>query len=210
MGEQTAGGGNPGEADIVDEVRIRPEQPGDAEAIRAVNLAAFETSAEADIVDALRVSLAAAGQESVSLVAEVTGTDAPAQVVGHVLLTPTVFRRPVSQLGVPPEEVAAGMGLAPMAVAPQWHGRGIGTMLGHAALAEARRRGVPFVVVLGHPGYYPRFGFEPASRHSLRSDYSDIPDEAFLVVVIDAAEVRRLHGLGTATVCYQPAFDAAV
>lgn len=191
------------------DVEIRREQPGDHAGIRAVHIEAFETSAEADIVDSLRRELGASGKPSISLVAEAPGP-AGRQIVGHVLLTPTVVRRPVERLGQPLEEVTTGMGLAPMAILEGWRGRGVGTRLGEAALAEARGSGVPFVVVLGHPDYYPRFGFERASRSSLRSNYSDIPDEAFMVAVFDAVEVKRLHGLGTATVCYQPQFDQAV
>ena len=72
------------------------------------------------------------------------------------------------------------MGLAPMAVAPLHQRRGIGSALVRAGVDEARQLGVDVVAVLGHPTYYPRFGFSPASRFSITCEY-DVPDEAFMV-----------------------------
>ena len=167
---------------------VRPERRGDAGRVRAVNLAAFEGAEEADIVDRLR----GAGGRQLSLVAEVDG-----ELVGHILF---------SEVTVGGAPTATGMGLAPMAVLPGHQNRGIGSALVRRGLAMLRDEGCPFVVVLGHPTYYPRFGFVPASRHGLTCQYEGVPDEAFLVHELTAAGLRGVAGVAR----YRPEFAAAV
>jgi putative acetyltransferase len=90
-----------------------------------------------------------------------------------------------------------------MAVLPEHQRRGVGSLLVRAGLEECRRAGHGCVVVLGHPEYYPRFGFVPASRHGLAWEHS-APDEAFMVLALrDGA----LDGLG-GVVRYAPEFGA--
>jgi putative acetyltransferase len=72
-----------------------------------------------------------------------------------------------------------GIGLAPMAVLPLQQHRGIGTLLVKSGLQILQDKGYPFVLVLGHPGYYPRFGFQPASGFNIKSQWEGVPDEAF-------------------------------
>jgi putative acetyltransferase len=122
-------------------------------------------------------------------VAEVDGA-----VVGHVLLSP------VTVGGARDGDV---LGLAPMAVLPAYQRRGVGTALVGAALAAARARGHGAVVVLGHPTYYPRFGFVPARRYGLHSEY-DAPDDAFLAVELRPRGLADCRGL----VRYRPEFTA--
>ena len=161
-------------------IAVRDEQPEDLAAIRAVNDAAFDQPLEGRIVDALR----AHGAVRLSLVAEVEG-----HVVGHILFSP------VTSAG------AEGLGLGPMAVTPGQQRRGVGGALIEAALARLRAAGFPFVVVLGHHEYYTRFGFVPASRYGLRCEW-DVPDEAFMVHVIDPAATAAAAGL----ISYRPEF----
>lgn len=165
---------------------IRPEQAGDRDAIRQLNLDAFGGDAEADIVDALRDNC----RELLSLVAEENG-----EVVGHILFSPLIIEIPGG--------TRHGMGLAPMAVLPTLQNRGIGSQLVERGLKELRRRGVPFVIVLGHPGYYPRFGFVPASRHGIRCQWQGVPDEAFMVLLLDESPGGSLAG----TACYREEFS---
>lgn len=153
-------------------IDIRQERPGDIAAIRDVNAQAFSRDAEATIVEALRAN----GGALLSLVAEVDG-----QVVGHIMYSPL-------QVGD-----TQGAALGPMAVLPGYQGRGIGSRLveeGNLRLDEA---GLPFVVVLGHPAFYPRFGFEPASNHGISCEW-DVPDEAFMVLVFDPARMQGVTG----------------
>jgi putative acetyltransferase len=167
-------------------ITIRFEAPEDSAPVRHVNEVAFGQSFEADLVDRLR----RACPHSLSLVAE--DDDG---VVGHILFTPVQVGNPVGR--------AVGMGLAPMAVPPERQREGIGSALVRRGIEILRERGVPFVVVVGHPEYYPRFGFEPASAYGLRSQWEGMPDEAFMVLVLDREEVAGVSGV----VRYRAEFD---
>jgi putative acetyltransferase len=164
-------------------MNIREEQSGDETGIRRVNLAAFETSTEADRVDALRGDPA----PIISLVAEEDGN-----IVGHILFSPaTLVADPRLSL----------MGLAPMAVIPPRQRAGIGSRLVVEGIERCRRGNVKAVVVLGHPDYYPRFGFVPASELSLRCEY-DAPANAFMVRELDEGVLKGFSGI----IRYHPSF----
>jgi len=164
-----------------DDVMIRAERPGDAAAIRSVHLAAFPSPAEGMLIDALR----AAGHLTISRVAETRDG-----VAGHVAFSPV--------------SVAAGarggLGLGPIAVRPRDQRRGIGSRLVVDALAEARRAGARFIVVLGEPAFYARFGFAPAARWGLADEYGG--GAAFQALELTPAAIPRGAGL----VRYAPEF----
>ena len=162
---------------------IREERQGDAERVREVNLAAFETSTEADLVDALR-------RQATPLVSLVAEDDA--NVIGHILFSPVTL---ASDSGL------ILMGLAPMAVVPSRQRQGVGATLVREGLERCRQLNVAAVVVLGYPEYYPRFGFLPAVRLSLRSEY-DVPEEVFMVRELRDGVFRGLSG----TIRYHPVF----
>ena len=82
-----------------------------------------------------------------------------------------------------------------MAVLPDRQRQGIGSQLVRRGLAILRERGCPFVIVLGHPEYYWRFGFQTASTHGLVSQWAGIPDGAFMVVVLDAQAMTGVSGV---------------
>ena len=107
--------------------------------------------------------------------------------MGHILFTPVRIESA--------ERRVVGMGLAPMAVLPDRQRQGIGSKLVRQGLDILRERGCPFVVVVGHPEYYPRFGFEPASAHGLGSQWEGVPDEAFMVLVFDADAMTGVSGV---------------
>ena len=154
---------------------IRGEQKSDFSFVYAVNAVAFETPAEAKLVETLRAEAA----PLVSLVAEKAGA-----IVGHILFSP------VHISGCPDLKI---MGLAPMAVAPEHQRRGIGSALVRAGLEECRRLGFGAVVVLGHPGYYPRFGFLPSARFGIRCEY-DVPEDVFMVTELVCGYLRGISG----------------
>jgi putative acetyltransferase len=165
---------------------VRAEREGDRAAVYALNVAAFGGTSEANLVDALR----AQAQPLVSLVAEEDG-----KVVGHILFSPVVFEsRPFLRI----------MGLAPMAVAPERQRIGIGAALVRAGLRSCRALGVDAVVVLGHPGYYPRFGFAPSTQFGFKSEY-DVPDEVFMALELVQNCLKGASG----TARYHEAFAAA-
>jgi len=157
-------------------VLIRAEQEKDWAAVHALNASAFETSAEAKLVDALRESV----ELLVSLVAEDDKT-----IVGHILFSP------VSLSGYPELRI---IGLAPMAVAPERQREGIGSALVRAGLEQCRRLGFGAVVVLGHPEYYPRFGFAPSSRFGIGCEY-EVPEEAFMVMELQPGYLSGISGI---------------
>ena len=163
---------------------IRAERPNDVSQVRLVNLAAFETAAEANIVDVLRNE----AHPTISLVAEVDG-----EIVGHILFSPvTVSSRP----GL------FALGLAPMAVVPSHQRLGIGSALVEQGIEECRRIGASAVVVLGNPPFYPRFGFVPASTFGVRCEY-EVPDEVFMAMELARGVFTEAKG---GIVSYHPAF----
>lgn len=164
-------------------MHIRAEEERDWVAVRAVNESAFERSAEADLVSVLREQ----AEPVVSLVAEDDGS-----IIGHVMFSPVV---------VPKHPGLKVMGLAPMAVVPKRQHQGIGSSLVRAGLEACKKLGFGAVVVLGHPAYYPRFGFSPASGYSVGCEY-EAPDEAFMLVELQPDFLQGVSG----TVKYHAAF----
>jgi putative acetyltransferase len=144
----------------------RPETPGDVAAVREINLAAFPTGEEARIVDELRAD-PGAWLDGLSMLA----TDAGGTPVGHALLTRChVGGEPALTLG-------------PCAVLPRVQRSGAGSAAIRAVLDAARARGENLVVVLGHPEYYPRFGFSRASGFGIRAPI-EVPDEALMAMAL--------------------------
>jgi len=156
-------------------VNVRAERPEDRATVRAVNLSAFDTAAEANLVDALRDQV----QPVISLVAEID-----ARVIGHIMFSPVTMDGH-AELRL--------MGLAPMAVSPEHQSTGTGSALVRAGLQRCSELGFGAVVVLGHPQYYPRFGFQPSVRFGITSEY-DAPAEAFMVVELQPGYLRGATG----------------
>ena len=167
-------------------IKIRKEDWGDEQQIHKVNREAFGRDNEADLVDQLRQSC----PDSISLVA--LSDD---RMVGHILFTPVVIEGKEGNL--------KGMGLAPMAVLPEFQNQGIGSQLVRAGLAAVAETQSPFVVVLGHPTFYPRFGFVPASRYGIVSEYEGVPDEAFMILVLTTGPLEGVSGVAR----YRPEFS---
>ena len=164
---------------------IREERAADAAAIRLVNRLAFGREDEGALVDALRES----GAVICSLVAEDEG-----QVAGHVLYSPATL----SDGG--DECVVAALG--PVAVLPDRQRCGIGDALIRAGLDVCREQGYRLVIVLGHPTYYPRFGFRPSRPLGIRWEH-DAPEAAFMVMELRPGALAGARGV----VRYQPEFD---
>ncbi len=189
---------------------VREEIPEDIEAIRKVNLEAFGRAAEADIVDRLRDSC----EDLLSLVAIHEG-----DVAGHILFSPAAIDGDVVGLtrirtrnGDHPwlstaekDGGVVGMGLGPVAVLPDLQRQGIGSLLVRAGIDALRKRSCPFIILLGHPEYYPRFGFERASLYGIRSQL-EVPDDAFMILVLDRPAMAKASGVAR----YRSEFDEAV
>lgn len=169
-------------------VTVRIERFEDMTAIPALNMKAFGRAAEGEIIDKLRRSC----PEILSLVADDNG-----QVAGHILFSPVVIEGEKGRL--------IGMGLGPMAVLPELQRQGIGAQLIETGLSMLRQRGCSFVVVVGHPDYYPRFGFERASKYPLSCQWDNLPEEAFMVLILDEQRLDDVKGV----VRYREEFNAA-
>jgi putative acetyltransferase len=144
-------------------VRIRRETEPDHPAVADVTAAAFGQQDEARLVEAIRASDEFVPE--LTLVAEEDG-----RIVGHVMFSYSALEGSDSRL----------LQLSPLSVAPERQRSGIGSALTREALRLADERGEPLVLVLGHPTYYPRFGFRPASTLGLLAPNPEWPDEAFM------------------------------
>ncbi|HYK05763.1 MAG TPA: N-acetyltransferase [Thermoanaerobaculia bacterium] len=168
-------------------MRVRKETRSDATGVRRVNELAFGRSSEADLVDVLRRE----ADPFLSFVAEEDG-----EVIGHILFTPV-------NVELRAGGVAKILGLAPMSVVPGRQREGVGSMLVVTGLEECRLAGFRAVVVLGHPEYYPRFGFVPAARVGITSEY-DVPEPVFMIKELVDGGAASLAGVAR----YHPAFAA--
>lgn len=154
-------------------MEIRKERPEDIPAIRDVNDRAFGQQQEGNIIDALRSN----GAALLSLVATVNG-----RVVGHVLYSPASIGEVV------------GTALGPMAVLPEHQRQGIGSKLVETGNQKLKDADCPFVIVLGHANFYPRFGFRPASTNGVKCEW-DVPDEVFMLLALDEQKMQGVSGL---------------
>jgi putative acetyltransferase len=168
-----------------DLLSIRPETAADIQAIRQVNLAAFPGPEEAGLVDKLRSSnsilfsfVALMGQE----------------IIGHILFSPVTLE--------PAGHAVKGAGLAPVAVLPDWQNQGAGSLLIRHGIEQCRKADYDYIALLGHPGYYPRFGFVPSVKYNIRCEY-DAPVEAFMILELKAGALSGHSG----TIKYLPEFN---
>jgi putative acetyltransferase len=162
---------------------IRPETTADHPAIRDVNRTAFGGEGEAQLVDALR----AGGYARVSLVADENG-----RVVGHILFSALVIATPQGSV--------EALSLAPMAVVPSHQRQGIGSKLAAAGLRACQEAGHRIVIVLGHPEFYPRFGFSAELAERLTAPFSG---PAFMALVLVPGALDGVDG----EVRYPPPFS---
>lgn len=164
-------------------VTIREETTADRNAVCDLNASAFSSDAEARLVDALRES----ADEYISLVAVKNQ-----HIVGHIMFSPVTL------------EAFDGlrlMGLAPMAVSPFLQRAGIGSELVTEGLQRCTSLDIGAVAVLGHPEYYPRFGFRPSSRWGIKSEYN-VPEDVFMLLELTSSYLHGYQG----TIRYAPAF----
>jgi putative acetyltransferase len=162
-------------------IEIKEECPGDIATIRSLNSLAFGQDQEGNIIDALRAN----GAALLSLVAALNG-----RLVGHIMYSPV-------SLGE-----LMGAGLGPMAVRPGHQRQGIGSKLVQMGNQKLQEAGCPFIVVLGHPNFYPRFGFRPASTFGITCEW-EVADDVFMMLVLDQARMHGVSGLAK----YRPEFS---
>ncbi len=170
-------------------IKVREENKNDIEAIRAVNDRAFNQPQEGMVIEKLRNS----GCDILSLVAVKDN-----EIAGHILFSPVVLDDHPGGTG--------GMGLAPMAVMQEFQGQGIGSMLVREGIKRLKERSVPFIIVLGHEQYYPRFGFEPASKYGIKCQWDGIPGAVFMIMILDRHRMKNVKGVAR----YRDEFNEAM
>lgn len=163
---------------------VRTESVADHSAIREVNDWAFGQDAESRLVAALREG----GYAQLSLVAELEG-----KIIGHILFSDLVIETA--------DQDVKALALAPLAVLPEFQNRGLGTQLTEEGLKRCREAGHRIVIVLGHPAYYPRFGFSPELAQPLESPYAG---PSFMALELVPGALTGVQG----RVVYAPPFSA--
>ena len=172
----------------MDSFFIRPETPADIPAIFEVNYQAFAHYDEARLVDALRE--ARVFDPELSLVA-VDGD----RIIGHILFPPITIESP--------QAITPAIALAPLVVHPDFQCLGVGAALIEEGLNVCRALGHRIVIVIGHPGYYPRYGFRSARANGIIAPFV-VADDVFMVLALDPTALDGIQG----TVKYPAAFDA--
>jgi len=167
-------------------IKIREEIPQDIDAIRAINEKAFGQLQEANIIDRLRANCD-------GLLSVVALKDE--KIIGHILFSPVTIEGN--------HGILKGIGLAPMAVLPEFQRQGVGSELVQAGIQILRKSKCPFIIVLGHPEYYPRFGFERAPLYGIKSQWEGVPDPAFMILWLDTTMTNHVSGVAK----YRDEFD---
>lgn len=169
---------------------IRKEKTEDQSKIRALHITAFTNGKnEANLVEAIRSSEGFIPE--LSLVA-ITEND---QVIGHILFTKISIETT--------NEIVNTLALAPMAVDPHFQQKGIGSQLVQAGITACRELGFEHIIVLGHPQFYPKFGFKPANLFGITPPFP-VPDEVFMALELNENTLQNISG----KVAYPPSFDS--
>ncbi len=161
-------------------ILLREEAVDDYRSIRELTVSAFRCSSlgyhgEAELIDAIRNETT----DRLSLVACYGD-----RIVGHVLFSPVHIRTST--------EDVLGMGLGPISVAPLYQRKGMGGLLVKEGLARLAAQDCSFVVVMGHPDYYPRFGFTPALQFGITHGFDGIPQNVFFVQAVSVVSLMKV------------------
>lgn len=159
-------------------IQIRPESKGDYKQISLINDMAFGQEEEGKLVDKLRKNRSF--RKELSLVACMGS-----EIIGHILFFPIQINSN--------SQYTESLALAPMSVLPELQGLEIGSQLVRKGLAKAKKLGYKSVIVLGHEKYYPKFGFEPASKFDITAPF-EVPDQCFLAIELEKNSLENTSG----------------
>lgn len=168
---------------------IRQETKDDFNEVFKLNQIAFGQDNEAKLVDALRSNSTVFVPE-LSLVATENN-----RTVGHILFSKIIIKDDQGNQN-------ESLGLAPMAVRPEFQKVGIGGQLIKKGLEIAKKMGFKSVILLGHESYYPKFGFEPADKWKIKAPF-DVPSNVFMAIELDKDGLKDISG----TVIYPKEFE---
>ena len=174
---------------MTEQITIRQEKKDDFREVFELNHIAFGQENEARLVEALRNNQTAFVPE-LSIVA--TNNN---KIVGHILFTKINIKDDKGNLN-------ESLGLAPMAVRPEFQKSGIGGQLIRNGFEVAKGLGFKSVIVLGHEHYYPKFGFQPADKWKIKAPF-DVPSNAFMAIELAPDGLKNISG----TVVYPKEFE---
>ncbi|MFC7393788.1 GNAT family N-acetyltransferase [Scopulibacillus cellulosilyticus] len=170
-------------------ITIRTEEKSDYAGIREVNKLAFDNrTAEANLVEAIRKTESFIPELSLVAVKE------DKEMIGHILFSLITIETDGKDIST--------LALAPMAVKPEYQNLGVGSKLITEGLKVSRNLGYQHIIVLGHPKFYPRFGFASAKQIGIEAPYP-VPEEAFMYLELEPGSLSGITG----KVKYPPAFD---
>ncbi len=159
---------------------IRTETNRDFGAVFQLNYNAFgNREDESRLIERIRASEQYIPE--LSIVAEIDR-----EIVGHIMLSKATVRERDKETDV--------IVLAPIAVKPSFQKQGIGSQLIEEGIRRCKALGYGLVLLIGHPGYYPRLGFQPARQHGLELTQFDVPDEVFMVVEVMDGKLQEISG----------------
>jgi predicted N-acetyltransferase YhbS len=161
------------------DVTIKPEEKQDYGSIEIVNDIAFKQKNESILINKLREKPDFI--PNLSLVAKYQN-----EIIGHILFFPVKI--------IAKESACITLSLAPMSIHPDFQNKGIGSLLIKSGLEQAKKEGFSSIIVIGHPNYYPRFGFLPASKWGIMVPF-DVPDNVFLALELYEDELAKCHGM---------------
>lgn len=159
------------------EIKIRKEEEKDYKRVYEVNRLAFQQENESKLIEKIRKGVNFVPE--LSLVAEIDD-----EIVGHILF---------SKIKIVGGAVFESLALAPMAVIPEFQKRGIGTKLIKKGIEKAKELGFDSIIVLGHKEYYPKFGFQKASKWGIKCPF-EVPDEAFMAIELTEKALKGKAG----------------
>jgi len=162
-------------------IRIRPQNRAtDLEAICQINAAAFAEHGGTEAFDQFRSKR----DDILSLVAETGG-----QLLGHVLFCPVTLETDTGSIN--------GMGLGQLAVKPENQRQGLGTRLSQEGIRQLQQSACPYIIVIGHASYYPRFGFEQGRLHGIQCQWENVPADSFMVLILDQQHKDTFKGVAS-------------
>ena len=158
---------------------IRKETKNDYDQISLVNDLAFSQKQEGELIVNLRKRTEFLS--GLSLVAESDN-----KIIGHILFFPVYIKSENNRIQT--------LSLAPMSILPGYQNKGLGGSLVNSGLRIAIELGFTSVVVLGHPKYYPKFGFKKASKWKIKAPF-DVPDEALMAIELKSGVLNFGGGI---------------
>jgi putative acetyltransferase len=177
-------------------VHIRRERPSDFDAIRLINNLAFGRDEEGRLVDNLRQN----NKLIISLVAVRERAEAGQhqEIIGHIAFSPATLDPQAGDISI--------LCLGPVAVLPDYQNQGVGSQLTKEGLKRCRDLGCSVVVLVGHPEYYPRFGFVRARPLGIECEYPQAPDDAWMLLELRKGALAGCRG----RIIFQPEFREGV